>query len=578
MEGPETVAAVFLEPVQNAGGCFVPPPGYFQRVREICDRYGVLLVSDEVICAFGRLGTMFGCERYDYLPDMITSAKGLTCGYSPLGAVICRDRLAEPFLAGTRDLPARHHVRRPPGELRGRAAPTSTCSRGRTSSATCGPTRPSSERGSTALRDLPDRRRRPRRRLLLAHRAREGPGHQGRVRPTTSASELLRGFLSPAPVRGGPDLPRRRPRRPGHPARRRRSSPGPRSSTRSRRSLRTVPDRGVEARLAADGRGRPPSQASDRRRRPARGQGRRAPRRHHARRRARARRTTASTVLVEAGAGVGSAITDDEYARGRRRDRRRRGRRVGARRHGLQGEGAAGRRSSRYLRPELVLFTYLHLAAYPEVADALLERGVTGIAYETVQTARRRAAAARADERGRRAHGDPGRRPLPRARERRARRAARRRARRAARRASWCSAPATSAGTRRGSRRAWRPRSLLLDKNLDRLRWVDQIHQGRIVTLASNRGAVERAVADADLVIGAVLVPAAGRRWSSPTTWCAAMKPRRGDRRRRRRPGRLHRDDPRDHPRRPGLRGRTASSTTRSATCPARCRTRRPTR
>ena len=69
---------MFLEPVQNAGGCFVPPEGYFQRVREICDSYGVLLVSDEVICAFGRLGEWFGAERYDYLPDMITTAKGLT--------------------------------------------------------------------------------------------------------------------------------------------------------------------------------------------------------------------------------------------------------------------------------------------------------------------------------------------------------------------------------------------------------------------------------------------------------------------------------------------------------------------
>jgi len=100
-EGPETVAAVFLEPVQNAGGCFVPPEGYFTRVREICDRYGVLLVSDEVICAFGRLGHMFGAQRFDYLPDIITCAKGLTSGYSPLGAVICRDFLAEPFLEGT---------------------------------------------------------------------------------------------------------------------------------------------------------------------------------------------------------------------------------------------------------------------------------------------------------------------------------------------------------------------------------------------------------------------------------------------------------------------------------------------
>src|SRR5665811_704448 len=97
-EGPETVAAVILEPVQNAGGCLVPPEGYFQRVREICDRYGILLISDEVICAYGRLGTMFGSQRYDYLPDIITSAKGLTSGYSPLGAVICRDFLAEPFI------------------------------------------------------------------------------------------------------------------------------------------------------------------------------------------------------------------------------------------------------------------------------------------------------------------------------------------------------------------------------------------------------------------------------------------------------------------------------------------------
>lgn len=100
-EGPETVAAVFLEPVQNAGGCFPPPPGYFQRVREICDRHDVLLVSDEVICAFGRLGEMFGAVRFDYQPDMITCAKGLTSGYSPLGAMIASDRIMEPFLQGT---------------------------------------------------------------------------------------------------------------------------------------------------------------------------------------------------------------------------------------------------------------------------------------------------------------------------------------------------------------------------------------------------------------------------------------------------------------------------------------------
>jgi adenosylmethionine-8-amino-7-oxononanoate aminotransferase len=101
MEGPESVAAVFLEPVQNSGGCFPPPPGYFQRVREICDRYGVLLVSDEVICAFGRLGAWFGSDRYGYQPDMITCAKGMTSGYSPLGALIVDDRLMEPYLDGS---------------------------------------------------------------------------------------------------------------------------------------------------------------------------------------------------------------------------------------------------------------------------------------------------------------------------------------------------------------------------------------------------------------------------------------------------------------------------------------------
>jgi adenosylmethionine-8-amino-7-oxononanoate aminotransferase len=99
-EGPDSVAAVFLEPVQNAGGCFPPPAGYFQRVREICDAYNVLLVSDEVICAFGRLGYMFGAQRYGYQPDIITCAKGLTSGYAPLGAMIASDRIAEPFLSG----------------------------------------------------------------------------------------------------------------------------------------------------------------------------------------------------------------------------------------------------------------------------------------------------------------------------------------------------------------------------------------------------------------------------------------------------------------------------------------------
>jgi adenosylmethionine-8-amino-7-oxononanoate aminotransferase len=100
-EGPESVAAVYLEPVQNSGGCFPPPPGYFQRVREICDRHGVLLVSDEVICAFGRLGHYFGAQRYGYQPDIITFAKGVTSGYAPMGGMLVSDRLMEPFTEGT---------------------------------------------------------------------------------------------------------------------------------------------------------------------------------------------------------------------------------------------------------------------------------------------------------------------------------------------------------------------------------------------------------------------------------------------------------------------------------------------
>jgi adenosylmethionine-8-amino-7-oxononanoate aminotransferase len=99
-EGPETVSAVILEPVQNAGGCFAPPDGYWQRVREICDRYGVLLISDEVICSWGRLGHYFGAQRYDYSPDIITTAKGITSAYAPMGAMIVSDRVADPFMEG----------------------------------------------------------------------------------------------------------------------------------------------------------------------------------------------------------------------------------------------------------------------------------------------------------------------------------------------------------------------------------------------------------------------------------------------------------------------------------------------
>ncbi len=216
-EGADTVAAVFLEPVQNAGGCFPPPPGYFQRVREICDEYDVLLVSDEVICAFGRLGHMFGAERYGYEPDIITCAKGITSGYAPLGAMIATDRLMEPFLTNGEMFAhgytfGGHPVStavalRQPRHLRGREDPRQRPrQRGRL------PGHPRAPQGP------PDRRRRPRRRLLLRHRAGQGQGDQGDLHRRGVRTPALRLRLQAA-LRRGPLLPRRRPRRPRRPDR-----------------------------------------------------------------------------------------------------------------------------------------------------------------------------------------------------------------------------------------------------------------------------------------------------------------------------------------------------------------------
>jgi adenosylmethionine-8-amino-7-oxononanoate aminotransferase len=98
-QGADTVAAVILEPVQNSGGCFVPQDGYWQRVREICDKHNVLLIADEVICSWGRLGHYFGVERFNVVPDLITTAKGLTSSYAPMGAAIVSDRVADPFMS-----------------------------------------------------------------------------------------------------------------------------------------------------------------------------------------------------------------------------------------------------------------------------------------------------------------------------------------------------------------------------------------------------------------------------------------------------------------------------------------------
>ncbi|MGH7904782.1 MAG: aspartate aminotransferase family protein [Candidatus Dormibacteraceae bacterium] len=103
-EGPETVSAVFLEPVQNSGGCFTPPPGYLEEVRRVCDEHGVLMVLDEVICAFGRIGAWSGAELYGVTPDVITFAKGVTSGYAPLGGIAFSDRIAEAFTATPRSM------------------------------------------------------------------------------------------------------------------------------------------------------------------------------------------------------------------------------------------------------------------------------------------------------------------------------------------------------------------------------------------------------------------------------------------------------------------------------------------
>jgi adenosylmethionine-8-amino-7-oxononanoate aminotransferase len=99
--GPETVCLVHMEPVQNAGGAFTPPAGYWKGVRELCDRYDILLSADEVITGFGRVGHWFASERYDIRPDIICSAKGLSSSYAAIGAVIASDKVMEPFMDGT---------------------------------------------------------------------------------------------------------------------------------------------------------------------------------------------------------------------------------------------------------------------------------------------------------------------------------------------------------------------------------------------------------------------------------------------------------------------------------------------
>lgn len=96
--GPEKVAAFIGEPVQGAGGVVVPPDTYWPQIQRICDKYGILLVSDEVICGFGRTGEWFGCERYGTRPDLMTMAKALSSGYLPIGGVMVGDRVARTLI------------------------------------------------------------------------------------------------------------------------------------------------------------------------------------------------------------------------------------------------------------------------------------------------------------------------------------------------------------------------------------------------------------------------------------------------------------------------------------------------
>ena len=119
--GPETVCLVHMEPIQNAGGSFIAPAGYWRGVRELCDRYDILLSADEVITGFGRVGHWFASERYDIRPDIVTCAKGLSSSYAAIGAVVATDRVMEPFLAGHVDVHARDHVRRASRDERDRA-------------------------------------------------------------------------------------------------------------------------------------------------------------------------------------------------------------------------------------------------------------------------------------------------------------------------------------------------------------------------------------------------------------------------------------------------------------------------
>ena len=209
--GPDTVAMVIMEPVQNSGGAFTPPAGYFEGVRALCDEHGILLCADEVITGFGRTGHWFASERYDIRPDLITSAKGLSSAYAAIGAVIASERVMEPFTHpgemythgmtfGGHPVQAAVALKNIEIMRRERIVERGARAGGRL------------PRDAGATARPADRRRRARLRLLLRDRAGKGPGdarrlHGGGVRRAAPP------FHVPTAVRTRAHLPDRRPRR-----------------------------------------------------------------------------------------------------------------------------------------------------------------------------------------------------------------------------------------------------------------------------------------------------------------------------------------------------------------------------
>ena len=182
LHGAETIAAVIVEPMAGSAGVFASPKDYLKRLRALCDKHGILLIFDEVITGFGRLGHAFAAERYGVTPDMITFAKGVTNGAVPMGGTIVRNSVHDAFMARPRSrhrAVPRPHLFRPSARLRGGAGHARSLSRRR-------PLRACAERWSrclptrcTALKGAPLRRRYPQCRPGRRHRARSRSGRAG---------------------------------------------------------------------------------------------------------------------------------------------------------------------------------------------------------------------------------------------------------------------------------------------------------------------------------------------------------------------------------------------------------------